>query len=65
MKPFCAVTALGMLVASHPFTGENADKRFVHHEDGQVSHRLGTAVGTATPFKMHNHNAKAKKSAYD
>jgi hypothetical protein len=65
MKPFCALTALALSVTSHPFTGENADKKFVIHEEGQVSHKLGTAVGTATPFKQHNHNAKAKQSALE
>jgi hypothetical protein len=64
MKPFCAVAALALSVASHPFVGENADKNFVVHEDGQVSHKLGTAVGTATPFKQLDHNAKAKRSVY-
>jgi len=64
MKSFVSCVLLATIVAANPFTGENKHKEFVYHDNGTISHRLGVAKGTATPFKRYMHNAKPQKSLY-
>jgi hypothetical protein len=40
MRSILAATAIALNTQAHPFVGEHADARFVHHEEGRFSARL-------------------------